>query len=274
MALYMLNMLTACIVFLFGLVIGSFLNACIYRIPRQESIVRPPSHCPHCRALIRPHHNIPLLSFLLLRGRCASCGESISWRYPAVELLTGVVFVLLYLKFGISSPFLVNVVFASALLVLSVIDLYERILPDVITLPGIVIGWILAPFQAPEFLGHPVWITTPALNQMANSLLGVLVGGGFLWVVAWLYLRVRGIEGLGFGDIKLMAMIGAFIGWQFAWLTIFFGSFLGAIIGAIFILTVARDSRYWLPFGTFLGTGAILVTLYGTRFMDWYLSRS
>lgn len=266
------------IVFLFGAVIGSFLNVCIHRIPLGESIVRPRSRCPGCRTPIPAWLNIPIVSYLVLRGKCSSCGLPISWRYPAVEILTGILLTGLFLVYGFSSPFFVNSVFFSLLVILIFIDLDERILPDILTLGGIGAGLILATLQDPGFfpMKNIFLLEIPVLQTIANSLLGsflgILFGAGFLWGVAWLYQKLRKIQGMGFGDVKMIAMIGAFTGWQLTWLTILVGSLVGALAGGIYMLLKGRDGKYELPFGTFLGFAAILAVLFGTDIINWYFN--
>lgn len=260
------------LVTLFGLAIGSFLNVCIYRLPRKISIVRPRSRCPHCDTPLRPWHNIPVVSYLILGGRCASCGQSIGWVYPLVEILTAGLLLFAYLEFGLTAPFLVNGVLFCLLVVLVFIDLFERILPNVITLGGAIIGFMLSPLQSPELL-RPLTSAlaeAPVTGAFLSSLAGALLGGGFLWVVAFLYLRVRKIEGMGFGDIKMMFMVGTFLGWQFTWLTIFLGSLLGVLLGSLYIALFSRGRMYELPFGTFLGMAAVIVVLFGPEFVEWY----
>jgi len=267
------------IVFVFGAVIGSFLNVCIYRVPRGESIVSPRSKCPGCGQMITAWQNIPLISYLLLRGRCRNCGQSISWRYPAVELLTGLVTTGLYFKYGLTSPFFVNTVFACLLIVLVFTDLDLRILPDVFTKGGIIAGLILSSFQDPVFLDLQLLPESlPELvkgigNPILGSLAGVLFGAGFLWGVAWIYLKLRKIDGMGFGDVKLIAMIGAFTGWKLTWLTILGGSLIGAILGGGYMFLKGKEQKYELPFGTFLGMAAILAVFFGPDLIDWYFSR-
>ena len=265
--------------FVFGAVIGSFLNVCIYRVPRGESIVSPRSKCPGCGQMITAWQNIPLISYLLLRGRCRNCGQSISWRYPAVELLTGLVTTGLYFKYGLTSPFFVNTVFACLLIVLVFTDLDLRILPDVFTKGGIIAGLILSSFQDPVFLDLQLLPESlPELvkgigNPILGSLAGVLFGAGFLWGVAWIYLKLRKIDGMGFGDVKLIAMIGAFTGWKLTWLTILGGSLIGAILGGGYMFLKGKEQKYELPFGTFLGMAAILAVFFGPDLIDWYFSR-
>ncbi|MEJ2077882.1 MAG: prepilin peptidase [Acidobacteriota bacterium] len=263
----------AVLVVIAGLVFGSFLNVCIYRIPRGISVVTPGSRCPHCGRSIRPWENVPLFSYILQRGRCRGCGQPISWVYPAVEAMTALCFLALYLRFGLAPAFFIDAVFFCLLIVLMFIDLFERILPDVLTLSGAVAGFALSPFQSAQFLhgvGSLSW-GGPVFGSYLNSALGILFGGGFLWLVAWAYLKLRRIEGMGFGDVKMMAMVGAFLGWQFSWLTILLGSLLGAVLGGLYMWLAGHNRRYELPFGSFLGLAAIIVTLGGPAFVDWYI---
>ncbi len=249
-----------------GLIVGSFLNVCIYRIPRRVSVIRPRSRCPNCDRLIRPWENIPVFSYLALRGRCPGCLASIGWVYPTVELLTAASLYLLYWKYGLTIAFGVNAVLFCLLIALVFIDLFMRLLPNVLTLGGAVAGLVLSPWQAAEFLGGgPVW------SQLLQSALGAVFGGGILWLVAALYFRIRKIEGMGFGDVKMMVMVGAFLGWKMAWLTILLGSLAGALIGATFMWVAGKGRRYELPFGTFLGGGAMAVVLWGPDLLRWYL---
>jgi len=259
-------------VVLFGLVIGSFLNVCIHRIPRGQSVVRPRSRCPSCGHAIKAWENIPLVSYLVLRGRCSKCGARISWVYPAVEALTAGSFYLLFLKYGFGSPFWLNAVFFSLLIALTFIDLYHRILPDVITLGGTAAGFLLVPLQSAEFFAKPAtsWLGDVITARYFESLLGIVLGGGLLWAAAKLYLTVKKVEGMGLGDVKMMMTIGAFIGWRFAWLTVFLGSLVGAVIGLLFIYASGRDRRYELPFGSFLGIAAVVATLWGKELIEWY----
>ncbi len=256
---------TALVAALFGLLVGSFLNVCIVRLPLEKSVVTPRSACPQCGSQLRWWHNVPVISFLLLRGRCAFCGKSISWQYPLVEILTSICLGLAVLTFGLTTAALLNAFFFCMVIVLVFIDLRERILPDPITLGGTVLGFLLAPLQSPELLGF-----TNLWEAYLQSALGILCGGGILWLVATLYLKFRGREGMGFGDIKMMAMVGAFLGWRLAWLTIFVGSLAGALIGAVFMYASRKSRNYELPFGTFLGLAAIIVTLWGNAWIDWY----
>ena len=260
-----------------GLIIGSFLNVCIARIPCQESIVFPNSHCPHCGNPIKAYDNIPLLSYLLLLGKCRSCGQRISWQYPAVEALTALTFWVTFVLLGFNLKAIILLVFFSSIIILIFIDLNHRILPDVITLPGVLFGLLfslLTPVQdsTAEFILSSLGLATSnaIFISFINSFLGVLICGGFLWLVAEIFFRVRKMEGLGFGDIKLMGMVGAFLGMKLALLTIMLGSMMGAVIGLLFIKLAGKDARYELPFGSFLGIAAIISALWGHRLISDY----
>ena len=232
------------IVFIFGACIGSFLNVCIYRIPQSQSIVRPGSVCPRCGKSIPWYENIPLLSYFFLRGKCSNCKATISIRYPLVELITGLVGLLLYRKFGLSFQFFYYFVFLSALITVSFIDLRHRIIPDIISLPGMVLG------VAGSFF-------IPSLGPGA-SFSGLLLGGGILFLVAWGYYLVTKREGMGGGDIKLLALIGAFLGWQAIPLVLFLSALGGAVVGGGFMLFRGADRYTQIPFGPFLSLGAAL----------------
>ena len=238
----------------FGLIIGSFLNVCIYRLPLKKSVVWPASRCPECDAPIQPFDNIPVLSYLALRGRCRACKAPISVKYPVIEALTGALFLAAYLMF--EPPVLYQrLVFGCAMIVLSVIDLEHRILPDLITLPGILLGFALSFFMPPGWL---------------DSLLGIVLGGGSLWLMGEVYFRLRHEEGMGFGDVKMLAMIGAFLGWKLMLLTLVLSSFLGSVIGLGMIAIRLGDLKYALPFGSFLAIGAICASTVGDRIVNWY----
>jgi leader peptidase (prepilin peptidase)/N-methyltransferase len=244
-------------VFVAGVAVGSFLNVCIWRIPAGKSIVYTPSHCPHCAAPISHRDNIPLLSYLLLRGRCRSCGGGISLRYPAVEALTGILLVLLLYRFGVSPQWAVYSIFAAALIVISFIDVDHQIIPDVISLPGIVLGLLFSALgQGPPLI---------------DSAIGVLVGGGILYAVAVGYHALTGREGMGGGDIKLLAMIGAFLGWQAVFVTLILGSLAGSLVGIGLMLAQGKDSRVPIPFGPFLACGAFCALAFGEELIRWYL---
>lgn len=245
-------------VFFVGLCIGSFLNVCIHRLPKGGSIVHPPSSCPACGARIRWYDNIPIISYVLLGGRCRGCKKPISVRYPLVELLTGLCAMVIWLNYGTSIPALIYFVFIVALIVITFIDLDHRIIPDLISLPGIPIGFI-ASFGLPAV----TW---------AESLIGIAVGGGSLLAIAVGYQLLTGKDGMGGGDIKLLAMIGAFIGWQGVLFTIMASSFTGTVVGILAMLRAGKGMKMALPFGPFLATGAILYLFYGSRIISWYLN--
>ncbi len=265
---------------LFGLVIGSFLNVCIHRIPRDESIVFPSSHCPQCRAPIRSYDNIPVVSYLLLRGKCRACSSPISPQYPAVEVLCGAAFFFCAAKWGVAPPAFLNSLFLAAIIVLVFIDYQHQILPDVLTIPGTVIGILLSPFQATAFfsdklsdrLAQLVPHGFPNALNWSGSVFGALVGGGILLSVAKGYQALRHREGMGMGDVKMMAMVGAFLGWRLAFLAIFAGSLIGLLMGTFLIVFRGANLQSKLAFGTFLGIGAALSLFFGHSFFTWYAS--
>jgi len=240
---------------LFGANIGSFLNVCIYRLPLGESIVWPGSRCTSCGRALSWFDNIPILSWVVLGGRCRTCRAPVSAMYPIVEAVTALTFLGGYLLYGLTPLAFVRVAFACALIVLFVTDLQHKILPNVITLPGIVIGFVAS------FFLPPGWF---------DSLIGIAVGGGVLYAIAEGYYRIRGHEGLGMGDVKLLALIGAFLGWKLVLLTLVFASFTGALLGMALIATSRGDMKYALPFGTFLAVGAVISAAWGTPIVDWY----
>jgi leader peptidase (prepilin peptidase) / N-methyltransferase len=257
------------VAFVFGAIVGSFLNVCIIRIPKGDSIVDPPSHCPSCKTDIRFYDNIPLLSYMALLGRCRACGERISPRYFFVELLMSCLAVALYYQFGFSLAFLASFVFVAALIVISFIDLDVRIVPDVISLPGIVAG-LLFSVVARYGINDPFELIPSPLS----ALIGVLVGGGFLLALAWAYEAFTGVEGMGGGDIKLLAMIGAFLGWTSIPFTLFFASFAGSVIGLGFMIGKGVGRRFALPFAPFLCLGALLYLFFGNVLMELYFPPS
>jgi len=250
MAIYLL-------VGLLGATIGSFLNVCIYRMPRSQSIVTPRSRCPNCGAPIAFYDNIPILSYFILKGRCRSCHAGISLKYPLVELLNAGAYILIFYEFGPTSSALFYAIFFSMLLVISVIDLEFRIIPDRLSLTGIALG-LLSSFL------------TVRISPL-QSFLGIIVGGGFLYIVAFLYEKIAHKEGMGGGDIKLIAMIGAFLGWQCLPFVILISSFFGAFIGITVILLTKRDMKFAIPFGPFLSFSAILYLFVGPSLIHWYL---
>ncbi|MDA3903798.1 MAG: prepilin peptidase [Desulfuromusa sp.] len=244
--------------FILGAVIGSFLNVCIYRIPAGKSIVSPPSACPHCGHRIRWFQNIPILSYLFLGGKCASCYTRISLRYPAIEALTGLLFVLVLYYFSFSAATLVYWVFLAALVTITFIDLDHQIIPDVISLPGIVVGFICS-FFIP-------WLS------WSDSVLGIVVGGGTLLAIAWIYEKVAKREGMGGGDIKLLGMLGAFLGWKAVLPVIFIASLMGSLIGVPLMLLQKGDTKLAIPFGPFLAFAATVYLFWGRDLVFWYLS--
>jgi leader peptidase (prepilin peptidase) / N-methyltransferase len=241
---------------LLGLMFGSFMNVCIYRLPRGLSPVRPRSGCPHCGHLIAWYENIPVVSYLVLRGRCRKCRVAISPMYPIVEFITGAVFLASYLYYGPSALLIVRLAFAWAMIALFIIDYQHQILPNVITIPGIAVG-ILA-----NVLAGPGWIA---------SIIGAAVGAGTLFAIAEIYYRVRHEEGLGMGDVKMLGMIGAFLGWKLVLLTLVIASFLGSIVGVFVLISRKESLKYAMPFGTFLAVGAIVASVVGDAILDWYL---
>ena len=244
--------------FIFGAVVGSFLNVCICRLPQGESVVFPPSRCPGCGSRIAWYDNVPIISYLLLRGRCRSCRTAISPQYPLVEAINGFLTLFLFMRFGLSFAFAVLFLFCSALVVITFIDLEHQIIPDVISLPGIVAGFAFS-FFIPQ-LG---W---------KGSLIGILVGGGSLYLVATLYQLCTGKEGMGGGDIKLLAMMGAFFGWQAVPFIIFVSSLVGSVIGVSVMLIQKKDGKLAIPFGPFLAFGALLYIFFGRQVIHWYLN--
>lgn len=251
--------------FILGSIVGSFLNVCISRIPRGESVVSPPSHCPKCKRTISFYDNIPLISYLVLRGRCRACGERISPRYFVVELITAALVLALFDRFGFGFAFLASLLFVCALIVISFIDLDVRIVPDVISLPGILLGFVLSVIGYFTGRGEPSIIPTPS-----SSLLGILTGGGFLLATAWVYEKLTGVEGMGGGDIKLLAMIGAFLGWPSIPLTLFFASLVGSIVGIVLMLATGAGRRLALPFAPFLCSGAVVYLFFGEALIQFY----
>lgn len=240
-----------------GLVIGSFLNVCIHRLPLKQSVVHPGSRCPGCGYALRWYDNIPVFSYASLRGRCRSCARPISIRYPVIEIVTAVVFLLHWYAFGPTIMLPLRLVFGCALIVLFMIDLEHQILPDVITLPGIVLGLACSLFLPPG----PVM-----------SVLGVLLGGGLLWAIAEAWLRIRKVDAMGFGDVKMLAMVGAWLGVKMVLVTFVLSSMMGGLIGAALIGSRRADMATRVPFGTMLAVAALVASLYGEPLLEWYLS--
>ncbi len=241
---------------LLGLAVGSFLNVCIHRLPRRQSLVSPPSRCPQCGYQLRWADNIPVLSYVLLGGRCRTCRKRISIRYPIVELITMGLFLLHYWAFDWTPLLAVRLFFACAMVVLFAIDLEHQILPDAITLPGIVAGLACS-------LALPPGI--------AAALLGAVAGGGVLFLIAEAWSRLRHVEAMGFGDVKMLAMIGAFLGLKLVILTFVLSSFIGGIAGGLLILTGRGSMASKVPFGTFLAAAALVASLWGDTIVNWYV---
>ena len=256
--------MTAALVLVCGLILGSFLNVCIHRLPLGESVVTPGSRCPRCLAPVRPWQNVPVVSWVVLRGRCASCRAPISWRYPLVEALTGVLMLALWRAFGADPAFAVSAIFTAMLIVLFFTDYDHQLLPDRVTLSGFGIGLALA--YVNPFLGDPGW------RRLVAACAGAALGSGILWGIGALYTRLRGVEAMGFGDVKMMAMVGAFVGTALTLFTILVGSVLGSVIGIVVMRFAGKDRDYELPFGTFLSLGAILAVLYGNELIRLYLN--
>ena len=239
-----------------GLAVGSFLNVCIYRLPRGQSLNSPSSRCPHCDYRLRWFDNIPVVSYAILGGRCRQCRAGISIRYPIVELVTMGVFVLHGAVFGWSALLVPRLVFACAMIVLFAIDLEHQLLPNIITLPGIVVGIIASSVLPPG---------------ITDALIGMVVGGGVLWLIGEAYFRFSGQEGMGGGDVKMLAMIGAFLGWKLVLVTLVLSSVLGSIIGLIVIALRKGGMKHALPYGTFLALGALVASLAGDAIVNWYV---
>lgn len=270
---------------LLGGIVGSFLNVVIHRVPLEKSIVFPNSTCPNCQNPIKPYDNIPILSWLILGGKCRNCKNPISWRYPAVELLTALVFLLVYWQIGFTGFLPVGLIFAATMISLIFIDKEHMILPDVITFPLMgfaVLVRLIYPIIYQTGFFHdtrvsPLASLDPSVPAWAVSLIGAvlggLVGGGSLWLVGELWKRLRGVEAMGFGDVKMMFGVGALLGWQLTLLTIFLGALTGSIIG-IFVMIKDRENglQAKIPFGIFLGIGAVAALLFGEQIINWYFA--
>jgi leader peptidase (prepilin peptidase) / N-methyltransferase len=241
----------------FGAIIGSFLNVCIHRLPLGASVVWPSSACPHCSRELSWYENIPVVSWLALRAKCRTCKGPISIRYPLIELLTAALFAAAWWYYGPSLLLVSRLIFLCALIVLFAIDLEHHLLPNVITLPGIVVG------LAFSFFTEPGWLA---------SLIGILAGGGVLYLMAYVYFKVRHEEGLGMGDPKMLGMIGAFLGWRLTLLTLMMASLTGTVVGLALIVAGRGTMKYALPFGCFLAVGALAAGIAGPALLTWYLS--
>ena len=276
----------ACVLLgIFGAIIVSFLNVVIHRVPREQSIVLPESACPSCRAPIKAYDNIPILSFLILRGRCRKCGAVISPRYPGVEALTGLLFAAVTWHDGLSFALAFDLAFTASIVALIFIDAEHMILPNAITYPGILFALItrvavpylagpahfddLPQLQALLPPNYPLWLVS-----LIGAVIGALAGGGSLWLMGFLWERLRGVEAMGLGDVKMMFMVGAFLGWRLTILTILIGAFTGSLVGiAMMVRRGDRNLQTMLPFGIFLGIGSIVSLLIGARIIDWYASQ-
>jgi leader peptidase (prepilin peptidase) / N-methyltransferase len=238
-----------------GLAVGSFLNVCIHRLPRGQSLLHPPSRCPACGHRLRWYDNVPVLGYAWLGGRCRDCRAPISVRYPIVELVTMGVFLLHFAVFDWTLLLAVRLLFATGLIVLFAIDLEHHLLPNVITLPGIVVGLLCSLAVPPGIL---------------DAIVGAVVGGGVLWAIGEAYYRYSGQEGMGGGDVKMLAMVGAFLGWQQVILTLVLSSLAGSIVGVLLLITRRGNLKHELPYGTFLALAALVASLAGDRIIAWY----
>lgn len=269
------------VLFAAGLLFGSFANVCIWRLPRGEEVVRTPSHCPDCGAAIRWFDNIPLLSYIVLGGRCRGCRKPISRRYPAVELISGILFLGMFLKYGLEPRLAAALVFGWALMVISFIDLKHFIIPDVITLPGLALGLGAAALAT---AGLPLSLDPLAqplaglagvrhsLPPILESLMGAVLGGGFLMLAAWAGKLAFKQEAMGGGDVKLAAMMGAFLGWKALLFALFAAFLLGSMAGlALIMLGKVGSRRAVVPFGPFLSLGAVLALFLARPAVGWYL---
>jgi leader peptidase (prepilin peptidase)/N-methyltransferase len=245
------------LIFILGLIVGSFSNVCIYRIPRNESIIYPASHCPKCCSNISPKDNIPLLSYILLKGKCRNCKSKISIQYPIIEFLTGLIYLIVYLTYGLSIQSLIFIILSSALIIIAFIDLNVQIVPDVISLPGIVIGFIISFF-------------VPYISFI-NSALGVVAGGGIILIIGLAGSVIFKKEAMGGGDVKIAAMIGAFLGWRYIIISLFLGFFLGALAGIFLIMSKIKSREDTVPFGPFIVLGSFITLLWGEKIISWYI---
>ena len=250
--------------FLYGICVGSFLNVCICRIPIGKSIIFPGSACMACQNPVKFYDNLPILSYILLKGKCRTCKAPFSIRYPLTELLTGLSALFVYYKFGLSLDALLYFIFIAMLIVITFIDIDHQIIPDVISLPGIPIGVLFAALSR----NQEIW------GALIESLIGILAGGGSLYLVALTYKTVTGKDGMGGGDIKLLAMIGALIGWKGVLFTIFAGSAIGTLLGIGGMLySKNMNMKLAIPFGPFLSMGAVIYIFFGPSIINWYFSR-
>ena len=238
-----------------GFVFGSFLNVCIYRLPRGESVVEPRSHCPSCKAFLRWFDNVPLLGYVMLRGRCRECKAVISSVYPLVECATAILFIVQYVVVGNSPVLVVRLLFSSLMVVLFVTDFQHRVLPNTVTIPGVIVGWCCS------------WVVAPG---WLDASLGIVVGATFFIVLSEAYYRVSGREGLGMGDVKMLAMIGAFLGWELMLFTMLMASFLGVLVWIVIVMSGHGDVRYRLPLGSFPAISAVVMSAVGPVILTWW----
>jgi len=243
--------------FVFGLALGSFLNVCIYRIPLKKSIVRPPSSCPQCGNGIRFYDNIPVISYIVLKGRCRHCGTPISLRYPLVEIITGLFSAALFIQFGLNPKTVFLFLFTAALIAITFIDLQHKIIPDVISLPGILVGLVFSFFPS-------------AGISPLEALIGIVGGGGFLFLVGTVFEKVTGREGMGGGDVKLLAMIGAWMGWKALPFIVLISALTGSVIGGVSLALTRQGMRSRIPFGPFLALGALVFLFFGDDITLWF----
>jgi len=272
------------VVFILGAAIGSFLNVVIYRVPNEMSLLTG-SACPHCKNAIPFYFNVPIVGWLMLGGKCRNCRQPIAWRYPAVELLTALIFVLVFWHIGFTPYLTVALIFAATMIALVFIDAEHMILPNVITYPLFAIALIVRVsfplifeniYFSDTTYGPISWLTgwPPWAMSLAGALFGALIGGGSLWLVGAIWKALRGVDAMGLGDVKLLLGIGALLGWRLAVLTIFLGAFTGALAGIFVVLRQKqRDMQTQIPFGIFLGIGSIVAMLFGERMIEWYLAR-
>src|SRR5438094_2523284 len=261
-----MSSLLAIYAFALGAIVGSFLNVVIHRYPREESIVFPASHCPHCLKPIRWFDNVPVLSFIVLAGRCRACRAPISIRYPLVEVANALFYLAIFERTGVDLAFLPISAIVSMTIVLIYIDAEIQILPDVIDLPGVVVGFSIGALAVGARNA-----TMLVSESLLDSLAGAVIGAGFLLAVALTYKLVRRIEGMGLGDVKMMAMIGATVGWRGVLAALLVGSVIGAVIGVPIALRTEKRMQYALPFGVFLGFGTLIVLFFGHTLSQWWI---
>ena len=245
--------------FIFGTIVGSFLNVCIYRIPVGESVIYPFSHCPKCGEKIKWYDNIPIISYLILRGKCRNCGEKISVQYPLIELLTGILTAGVIWKYGISLVSLYFLILACVLIVVSMIDIKTMLVPVKLCYSAMVAGILLSPFIS--------------ISSFKDSILGASFGAGIILFIIETYYIFTGKEGMGYGDANIMALIGAFLGWEKVLLTIFFASLIGSVVGVALMVLKGKNTKFALPFGPFLSAGAYITILFGNEIINWYLGK-